>query len=530
MSNELKMLFEKLSMAFNQRRWREALDYAAKVRAMDPREPRAYYVAGIASLELKNIPQAIGCLKMALALAPDCAEYGVQLARVFTIANLYRDAKSTADSAWKLSPSEPHILDTLGVVYSQVGDYETAVDVFGKVVMLTPGHAAYRYNYATSLVAAGRLDEAETQIEACLALDPRYWRAHLTLAQLRRQTPENNHVTRLTALLNSVDAQSPDPSPRVCLNMALSKEYEDLADYTKALEHLVAGKSVGGAARNYSPDRDASIFRAIKESFASTGYQPGKGHESPEPIFVMGMPRTGTTLVERIVSSHPDVQSAGELLNFAMCIKQISGTATATLIDLETIERARSPDWRKLGEMYLTSTRPSTGSKARFVDKLPHNFLYAGWICNALPSARMICLRRSPMDTCLSNFRQLFAPKSPYFDYSFDLMDTGRYYLLFDNLMAFWRERFPGRILEVDYEDLVEDQETVSRKIIEFCGLAWHDACLRFEENPSAVATASAVQVRAPIYRNALQRWKRYGTQLEPLRDLLEAAGIDTNR
>lgn len=524
---DMSLLYGQLCTAFNQRQWVQALELAGKVRAMTPREPSVYYIAGVSSLEIQNIPQALGCLKMATALAPERADYGAQLARVFTFANLYRDAKAAADRAWKLSPGDASTLDTLGVVYSQVGSFDSAVEVFRKVVSLTPSHAPYRYNLATALVAAGRLDEAEQEIDACLALDPRYWRAHLTLAQLRRQTPASNHVERLGELLKSIDASDPDPSPLVCLNMALSKEYEDLGDYPQALERLVAGKAVGRASRNYSADRDAKIFEAIKASFSHPAKTQATGHPTAEPIFVMGMPRTGTTLVERIISSHPDVQSAGELLNFAMSLKQMSGTTSPALIDVETIEQARDLDWAKLGEMYLSSTRPGTGQKPHFVDKLPHNFLYAGWISNALPGARMICLRRNPMDTCLSNFRQLFAPKSPYFDYSFDLLDTGRYYVLFNELMTHWREVCPGRILEVGYEDLVENQEAMSRRIIEFCGLSWDEACLRFEENPSAVATASAVQVRAPIYRSALQRWKKYGSRLKPLQDLLESAGVN---
>ncbi|MEO7198993.1 MAG: sulfotransferase, partial [Dokdonella sp.] len=183
-------------------------------------------------------------------------------------------------------------------------------------------------------------------------------------------------------------------------------------------------------------------------------------------------------------------------------------------------------DWRKLGETYLTSTRPGTGKKPRFIDKLPHNFLYAGYIAKALPKAKIICLRRNPMDTCLSNFRQLFAPKTPFFDYSFDLLDTGRYYVLFDRLMAHWQRVLPGRILELDYEELVDSQETCSRRLLQHCELPWHDACLQFERNPSPVATASAVQVRAPIYRSSMQRWRHYEAQLTDLRALLRNAGI----
>jgi hypothetical protein len=153
--------------------------------------------------------------------------------------------------------------------------------------------------------------------------------------------------------------------------------------------------------------------------------------------------------------------------------------------------------------------------------------LYAGHIAAALPNARIICLRRDPMDTCLSNFRQLFAMTSPYYDYSFDLLDTGRYYILFDRLMTFWRERLPGRILEVEYEALVEHQEAGTRQLLDFCDLSWDDACLRFEENEAPVGTASAVQVRSKMYRSSMKRWKRYERQLAGLREVLANAGIE---
>jgi hypothetical protein len=237
------------------------------------------------------------------------------------------------------------------------------------------------------------------------------------------------------------------------------------------------------------------------------------------------MPRSGTTLVERILSSHPEVHSAGELENFPLAVKHASGSATPSLTDPDTIRRASDLDWRALGNRYIQGTRMLTGGKPRFVDKLPHNFLYAGHIARALPNASIICLRRGPMDTCLGNFRQLFSLVSPYYDYSFDLLDTGRYYLLFDRLMAHWETTMPGRILRVDYEDLVDHQEDVTRRLLAHCRLPWNDACLRFEENALPVSTASAVQVRAPMFRSSLQRWKRYEPQLQPLRTLLEAGG-----
>lgn len=518
-------LYEQLTTAFNQRSWRRALDLAARLEPLGPPHAGVYYIAGIAHLELQQMSPALEYLRRATILEPSRAEFAAHYAKALALTRQNRDAKVVADRALTLSQADPLTLDTLGVIFTQVGDYAGAVNVFRRAATLAPKEASYRYNLATSLIAAGNLDGAEVALECCISLDPQYWRAHLTLSQLKRQTPNNNHVGRLESLLLKIQPNAPNTAALVCINMALAKEYEDIADYAEAFKHLVSGKSAGGANRNYSIRQDEALFEAIIEA-CHIPTSPTKGYQSSEPIFIIGMPRTGTTLVERIISNHPDVYSAGELLNFGMSLKQASGSVTPALIDPDVVHLARNIDWKQLGETYISSTRPATGQKLRFIDKLPHNFLYAGFIANALPYAKIICLRRDPMDTCLSNFRQLFAPKSPYFDYSFDLLDIGRYYVLFDRLMSHWRRVFPGRILEIEYETLVDAQEVSSRQLVAFCGLPWNDNCLRFENNPTPVATASAVQVRAPIYRSALKRWKKYAPQLGSLHKLLSEAGI----
>lgn len=522
--NDPNKLYAQLIAAFNQRDWTTTQKLASQMIAIVPRHPGTHYMAGISALELQQIPLALEMLRKATIVSPDNVEYAVQFAKALTVGRRNRDAAVAADNALALVPKEPRLLDTLGVVYSQIGAYASAVTTFRLAAEAAPEHAPYHYNLATALVAAGDLKEAESALERCITLDPRYWRAHLTLSQLRRQTPEDNHVERLVELLALVPNDPPDTAGLVCMNMAMAKEYEDLSDYPRAFDHLVRGKRAGGANRDYSIERDAEVFEAIAESFPEQAAATA-GYSTEEPIFIIGMPRTGTTLVERIVSSHPDVHSAGELLNFGIALKNLSGSRTLALVDRDTIVHARGLNWHQLGETYLSSTRPATGQKPRFIDKLPHNFLYAGYIANALPNAKIICLRRNPMDTCLSNFRQLFAPKSPYFDYSFDLMDIGRYYLLFDRLMAHWKRVLPGRIMEIDYEALVEAQEAKSRELLAFCGLAWDEGCMSFENNPAPVATASAVQVRAPIYRSALERWRKYEPQLSELHELLEEAG-----
>jgi hypothetical protein len=239
------------------------------------------------------------------------------------------------------------------------------------------------------------------------------------------------------------------------------------------------------------------------------------------------MPRTGTTLVDRILSSHPDVESAGELQAMPLAVKQLAGTPSRLIIDPATIAASGGIDPGAIGAAYLTrAAHHRTSGSARFTDKLPANFLYVGHIVRALPNARIVCLRRNPMDTIWSNYKNLFASQSAYYAYSYDLMDTARYYARFDRLMALWESLWPGRVLQLSYEALVADQETQTRRLLDHCGLAWDDACLSFHENKAAVATPSAAQVRRPINADSVDKWRAYAEVLSPARAFLEAQGI----
>jgi tetratricopeptide (TPR) repeat protein len=508
--------------ALNRGDWTQAQQLSMDLLRRVPEHAGVYFVAGVAARELLQVPLAMQCLERATQLNPQRADYLAQFARALSQASMPTQAIAVADRALALAPSDPVSCDVLGVVYSQANVHAKASRMFRRVVELQPANPGYRFNYATSLIVAGDVEGAEAQLQECLAQDPRFWKANLTLAHLRRQTPGSNHVEALQVALV---ANGNEREPRQFLNLALAKELEDLGDHPAAFAHLVAGKHAGGEGRDYTSDDDRALFDTIIESFP--GRQPAtSGFASDEPIFVIGMPRTGTTLLDRILSSHTDVHSVGELQNFGVALKRASGSRTRPMLDAETMRLAAQADWSALGRRYIESTRPATGTTPRFVDKLPHNFLYAGYIANALPGAKIVCIRRNPMDTCLSNFRQLFALNSRYYDYSFDLLDTGRYYLQFDRLMAFWREAFPDRILEIRYEDLVDAQEPTTRRLLASCGLEWQDACLAFERNAAPVATASAVQVREPIHRAHLGRWKRYAPQLQELRELLEAGGV----
>lgn len=511
--------------ALNRADWRGALDQAAGLLDAVPGHAGVHFVAGVAALNLQQMPRALKHLETATRLNPSRPDYAAQWARALAAAALIREALVVARKAWSVGPRDTMTLDTLGVVFTLGGAHEEALEAFRQASELDPSVASYRFNAATALSILNRMSEAEREYEACIARDPHYWKAHLALAQLRKQDEHSNHLQRLFELDQRVEG---DPQGRMYVSLALAKELEDLGRFEESMGHLRAGKRAGGEGRGYRFERDRALFDALIAAFPEP-VASAAGHPSDEPIFIIGMPRTGTTLVDRILSSHPDVQSMGELPNFGFLLKRMSGSPTRSLLDPDTLARAERLDPAALGRAYVESTRPRTGQLPRFTDKLPHNFLYAGHIARALPGARIICLRRDPVDTCLSNFRQLFAQGSQHYDYSFDLLDTGRYYLQFERLMQHWKQVLPGRILEVGYEELVGSQETETRRLLEHCGLEWDASTLAFDKNTAPVATASLAQVRKPLYRTAIRRWKRYEGQLHDLLELLEQGGVSIN-
>jgi tetratricopeptide (TPR) repeat protein len=497
-----------------------------------PEHADAHFLLGVAAAGRGRFADGLAAVERALALdagGAKHAEYQAQRARCLTMLKRDAEASKAVDAALAAEPEDPLTLDTLGVVLSRVGAHDRAVPVFRRAAAAAPDNAGFHYNLASSLRFIGDFDGAEAAYETALALAPRLYRAHSALSSLRRQSRERNHIDRLLALLPGV---GPDVNGELHVRHALAKEYEDLGDCAEAFRHLTAGKTRKRAGLDYSVDDDRALFDSVQaacdEQFvAQTSNAPSRRETASDaPIFVIGMPRTGTTLVERILSSHSEVASAGELQAFGICVKRAAGTRSARVLDPATLRAAAGADFAAVGDAYLRLARTVVGDAPRFVDKMPLNFFYAGFIHAALPNATIVCLRRDPLDTCLSNFRQLFAVDFAYYNYAYDLSDIGRYYVLFDRLIAHWDRVLPGKVLTVRYEDLVTEQARETRRLLAHCGLPWQDACLDFHANSSPVATASAVQVREPLTAGAVGRWRRYASQLEALTEQLRAAGI----
>ena len=502
--------------------WTAVARFAGAVLAESGEDAEALFLHGLADAAAGRVAAAIELIERAVARCP-AGEYRAQLARLYVGVRRDGDAAMVLAAAEAALPDDALSRDTMGCVYARLGDHGASLPHFDAAVALAPDHVGYRYNHAAALGFLGCTDAAEVAVEALLERAPDDARAHHLLAGLRKQTTARHHVDRLT----TVRARARDDRSRVLLGYALAKELDDLGRAGEALDTLCSTNAAHRATLSYDIADDIAIFDAIEAAWPMMSAAPVTTPASDAPIFVIGMPRTGTTLVDRILSSHPQVESAGELQAMPLAVKAVAGTRTRHVLDVETIHAAAPADAGAVGRDYLRRAQHHRRDPAhRFVDKFPGNFHYAGVIARALPNARIVCLRRHPMDTVLSNFRNLFAIGSRYYDYSYDLADITAYYVRFSRLMALWRTALPGRVLELRYEDLVADQERQTQRLLDHCGLSWSDACLAFHDNAAPVSTPSAAQVRRPLYRDAVARWKRHADVLAPARRVFEEAGI----
>lgn len=508
--------------AFAQRNWGALHRLAPALLPRYPEDAELHWMTGTACLKQNDLAQAVQYLSRAHELDAGNAHYAAQLAMALSMAQQTHPSLQLARRAVELGPDNADDWDNLGVVFTRCLAYEEACHAFREALKHTPDSAAQNYNLATVLKSLGHAEQAEAALVRCLQLDPCHWPAHYSLAHLGRPQQARRHIRMLEEVLPRAAG---NPGAEMPARVALSREYENIGDFANAFEQLTRGKRIGKNALRYDFSRDEAVFDALEARFRQTA-PAVRGCESAEPIFVVGMPRSGTTLIERILSSHSRVTQTGELLNFGMAMKRLSGTRTPALLDPAVLAGLQQVDWKTLGKLYIDSTRPSTGQTAHFIDKMPQNFLNLGYIAKALPNAAIICLHRDPMDTCLGNFRELFTLGTPYWDYTFDILDIGRYYLRFRQLMDCWNSVFPGRILEIRYEELVQNQEVVTRSLLDHCALEWEDACLHFEDNPLPVSSASSTQVRAAMHTRGMGRWKNYREQLAGLQTLLEQGGV----
>jgi tetratricopeptide (TPR) repeat protein len=484
-----------------------------------------WHTASQLALKLGNASMALDAVREALKMRPDYTSWVIQEARCLAKLGRTAEVRVRVDRLMDTRINSAYENSALGMLLTELGEREAALVCYQRAVSANPADARHYYNVASLQRTLGQLQEAEANFNTAIELNPGDYEAYKLRSELRTQTKDENHVFELEAVLEEGLA---DKRGEANICYALAKELEDLHEPERSFQYLQRGARSRRSNMRYDPQRDLETIAAIREAFKPQVFaDAAPGDDTDEPIFVLGMPRTGSTLVERILSAHTDVFAAGELNNFAVELMRLLRSHAGEGQQRDDLVRGSvNLDFGALGNSYLQSTRPFTGHTAKFIDKMPLNFLYVGLIHLALPNARIINVRRDPMDTCYAVFKTLFVDAYPF---SYDLEELAHYYVAYDGLMKHWDNVLPGVVCHVDYEALVTDVETESRKIVERCGLQWQSRCLRFHESTEASTTASAVQVRQPVYRSSVNKWRDYERQLQPVVDILRQAGIVTS-
>ncbi len=498
----------------------DAANCCRRALAIDPRSVQGHFLVGLIATERGDAQTAASAFGSVTKLDPRHVAAWAQLARVFVQSGQPNRADQAIARALTIGSDDPTVLDSIGAVQSLLGDQASARDHYARAAALNPRHAPFHINLANAQVFLGDMEAAETSIRKSLALEPTNPQAHWLLATIRRAA-DASHIEELEAL---IEKASNAPQAMAFLSYAAGKEYEDLERWDDAFAAFDRGARARRERVRFDEAAEIATFTALEHHLSEDWIErtdPGADDEAP--IFVVGQPRTGTTLVERIITSHSMVHSAGELQQFRLSIRRLTNVAGSERFSAPIVAAAAGLAPRLLGEAYLNATRAQRGSRQRFVDKLPANFLLLPLIAKALPKARIVHLSRHPMDACFASFKQLFADAYPH---SYDQGEMARHFLRYHRLMDIWRSRMPGRIIDVSYEDLVTDVEPHTRRLIDALGLPWEDACLNFHRQSHAVTTASAVQVREPAHTRSVDRWRRYEAHLGPMRAVLEGGGL----
>ena len=511
---------------FVQRRdWAQVYSLAQSIQKLDSTEAEGYFLAGLANKAARRSSLAVEEFTRALKQAPERYDAAIELAQQYLMLLRHGDAYKLLCDYEEYLNNSPLYLDMAGTVFSGLGLHTRAWPLYEKANQLQAGIDMFQVNLAACGVLLGKVNEAQTIYQNLCNKYPHHQRNHYELSKLAT-TKDDKHVKQMQGILNVANTS---PDKNIFMYYALGKELEDLGRWKEAFNYYEkAGKAVLSVA-NYDVATEISVINRIIETcsaawLADNTPQPQQANASKkQPIFVVGLPRTGTTLVERILSSHSQVESADETFFMQMAIRHASGAGGITDLDEKIIQDAANKDIHLIAQHYMQSIAYHLSDKPMFIDKYPYNFLYLGFIAKAFPEARIVYLKRNPMDACFAMFKQSF------FKFAYSLDDLGRYYVAQDSLRKHWQSVLGDRLVEVEYESLVSRQESSTREMLNKLGLHFEPACLEFEKNPASSATASTLQVREKIHTRSLNKWKHFSKELAPLRQLLQQAGINTD-
>ena len=493
----------------------EAVDSFGKALMLDPNLAAAHFNMANALDRLGRHEDAVHHYRRAVALKPDFADVYINLAAPLIGLGRWQEALECSEQAIKLRPAAVQAYCNRGWALARLDRHEESLASYNAALAIDANYTRALLPKSSLAYALGQFDDARAAAEKVAKIDSREARSYLVLAQTKQFTIDDPQLAAMEELLKEGEKISrPD---RIALHFSLGEIYEKLKEHRASFEHYLKGNALQRSVVGYDEKLWLGAFARVPDVFTPEFLAANAGHGNPstQPIFIVGMPRSGTTLTEQILAGHPRVISLGEIKHFGLSFIARKGADFPA-----NVPGIKPADISQLATDYLQkSTASIPAAVDRFTDKMLGNILYAGLIHLALPNARIIYVRRNPIDNCLSCFAQWFGEGHPY---SNDLADLGRYYRAMERVGAHWHRVLPaGIMLDVQYEDVVADIETQARRIVDFCGLEWDDACVDFHKVERPILTASAAQVRQPLYTSSVGRWRAYGDLLKPLLDSL---------
>jgi tetratricopeptide (TPR) repeat protein len=459
-------------------------------------------------------------LNRCLELAPNFAAARYNHAVLLHRRNQATEADAELERLLAVDPQNPGYRNLHAVVLSHVGEVERSCALYERLLREYPGNAKVWLSYGHVLKTAGRQQDCIAAYRRCIALEAKLGEAYWSLANLKTFRFTTDDLATMRTHLADASLSDID---RLNFHFALGKAHEDAGEAELAFEHYERGNALQRMRLPYDQPLNTARMRRLKALFTGEffAHRRGQGHESSEPIFILGMPRAGSTLIEQILASHSAVEGTSELPNIITLARDLRARADDAELRgyADVLARLDASSLRQLGERYLRGTRIYRKSeRPYFIDKMPNNFLHVGLIHSILPNARIIDARRHPLGCCFSNFKQLYAKGQRF---SYGLAEMGGYYRDYVELMAHFDAVLPGRVHRVIYERLVENTEQEVRRLLDYCGLPFEAGCLRFFENDRPVRTASSEQVRRPIYRDGVDQWRQFDPWLDPLKNAL---------
>ena len=516
--NPAKAALAKAEQAQREGRLEEAEKILREQLAGDPDNSKALRMLGMIALDANRFKAARRMLERAVELAPGSVLGWSDLANFHLKQDRYDEALKSVQRAVDLDPKMVHSYVMRGNILTKAQRHEESLVAYGEALEISPLNAGALSGMAHVLKTIGRQEESVEAYRKCIRAHPHFGEAYWSLANLKTFEFDDEEVQVMEKMIGQKKLAD---EPKVNFYLSLGKHFENEKDYDRAFENYRHGNDLRRQHEIYDPVQTQVIHDRLIKVFNHEFFEAraGSGDPAPDPILVVGLPRSGSTLIEQILASHSRVEGTMELPDLSRTIGELNKHGKGKVEYPEAALSLSLEDTRALGKTYLDSTMRYRTGKPYFIDKMPNNFSSIGFLQLILPNAKVINAQRHPLDSCLGCYKQLFFKGQSW---TYDQFEIGQYYLQYRRIMDHWREVLPGKVLDIQYEQMVVDQEAQTRRILEHCGLPWEDQCMRFYETVRAVNTASSEQVRQPIYTKSVNFWRNYESKLGELIEILE--------